>query len=279
LLCGAAAILAAPASAQPCPGPGHGLLLVHGGGGAREIYVNMGLELCGGPAARVLVVGEAGGEVDLASSEERLRLLGRWQAAGATNARILDLDDPPGAIAAIAEADYIFFAGGDQEALVDWMNRFPDVLAAIRQRHAEGALIGGASAGAAAMSARMIAGGDSASLTSIRSGGTALVPGLAFWPEVITDQHFIRRQRFARLISAVLDNPGLPGVAIDEETAVLVSPSDFKVLGNGVVTVFDARRARVQMAEPGRNQSATGINMSVLRAGDRFVWRDGPGAD
>jgi cyanophycinase len=279
MLCALMALAAAPLRAEPWPGPGHGLLLVHGGGGSREIYVDMGLELCGGPSTRVVVVGEAGGEVDLASSEERLRLLGRWQAAGAVNARILDLDDPPGAIATIAAADYIFFAGGDQEALVDWMNRFPDVLAAIRRRHQEGALVGGTSAGAAAMSARMIAGGDSASLTTIRGGGTALVPGLAFWPEVITDQHFVRRQRFARLIAAVLDNPSLPGVAIDEETAILVSPSDFKVFGNGTVTVIDARRAQVQAAEPGRNHSATGIAMSVLRAGDRFVWRAEPGAD
>ena len=274
LLCALFALAAGPLRAEPCPGPGHGLLLIHGGGGAREIYTSLGLELCGGPAARVVVVGEAGGRVDLASNEERLRLLGGWQAAGAANAQILDLGNPPAAIAAVQAADYIFFAGGDQAELSEWMNRFPEVLAAIRQRHAEGALVGGASAGAAAMSARMIAGGDSASLTAIRSGGTALVPGLAFWPEVITDQHFVRRQRFARLVSAVLDNPTLPGVAIDEETAILVSPTDFKVLGNGTVTVFDARRAQVRAAGPGQNQSATGITMSVLRAGDRFVWRD-----
>lgn len=264
----------APLAAAPCEGPGHGLLLIHGGGGANIIYTRLGLELCGGPAARVLVVGEAGGEVDLDEHEERTRLLGRWQAEGAVNAEILDLRDTAAAIAQVRAADYIFFAGGDQVQLVRWMNRFPEVLAAIRERHREGALIGGTSAGAAVMSARMIEGGDRAILTMIRSGGTALIPGLAFWPEAIVDQHFVRRQRFARLISAVLDNPELPGVAIDEETAILVSPSDFKVLGNGTVTVFDARRASVQPSQRGQSQSASGISMSVLRGGDRFVWRE-----
>ncbi len=275
LVGGLLALAATPLHAEPCPGPGHGLLLIHGGGGAHTIYTRLGLELCGGPTARVLVVGEAGGQVDLDSLEERTRLLGRWQAEGAVNAAILDLRDPAAALAAVRAADYIFFAGGDQVELAAWMNRYPEVLAAIRERRREGALIGGASAGAAVMSERMIEGGDRANLTTIRSGGTALIPGLAFWPEAIVDQHFIRRQRFARLISAVLDNPQLPGVAIDEETAILVSPTDFKVLGNGTVTVFDARRASVRPSQRGQSQSATGITMSVLRQGDRYVWRAG----
>lgn len=268
-------LLAVPASAAPCEGPGHGMLLIHGGGGAHLIYTRIGLELCGGRSARVLIVGEAGGQVDVDEVEERARLLGRWQAEGAVNAEILDLGDQAAAIAQVRAADYIWFAGGEQVQLTWWMNRFPEVLAAIRERRREGAMIGGTSAGAAVMSERMIEGGDRANLTMIRSSGTTLVPGLGFWPEAIVDQHFIRRQRFARLISAVIDNPTLIGVGIDEETAVLVSPSDFKVLGNGTVTVFDARRARIPSSfQRGESQSGAGIAMEVLRNGDRFVWRE-----
>jgi cyanophycinase len=273
LLCALLAISAGRLDAAPCDGPGRGKLLIHGGGSAAETYTNLGLSLCGGPEARVVVVGNASGLPDLASQQVRERYLRRWQAARARNVTILDLRDPAGAIAAVQAADYIFFDGGDQVELVAWMNRSPEVIAAIRQRHVEGALVGGMSAGAAVMSSLMIEGGDTATLTAIRSGGTRLGQGLAFWPEVITDQHFVRRQRFARLVSAVIDNPTLPGVAIDEETAILVSGGEFKVFGNGTVTVFDAREAQVRSARPGEAQSATDIRLSILRAGDSFTWR------
>jgi hypothetical protein len=39
------------------------------------------------------------------------------------------------------------------------------------------------------------------------------------------------------------------------------------------VVVFDARRAKVRSATKGDNQSATDMRMSVLRAGDHFIWR------
>lgn len=268
----AAPAATAPGSA-PCPGPGRAHLLIHGGGGAPETYARMGLQLCGVVSARVVVVPNASGMPDLGSQRVRRDYLVHWDAAGARHVTILDLRDRAGAVAAVRAADYIFFAGGDQAELVSRMNQAPEVMAAIRQRHREGALIGGKSAGAAAMSAIMIAGGDSDELTAMRSGGTRVTDGLAFWPQVITDQHFVRRQRFARLISAVLDNPSLPGVAIDEETAILVSPTEFKVFGNGTVTVVDATRAQVRPARSGENQSATDLRLSVLRAGDRYVWR------
>lgn len=45
------------------------------------------------------------------------------------------------------------------------------------------------------------------------------------------DQHFVRRRRHNRLLSLVLENPGLLGVGIDEGTAVWVKPDHtFEVL-------------------------------------------------
>ena len=123
------------------------------------------------------------------------------------------------------------------------------------------------------MSKLMIVGGETADLTAIRSGGTQLSNGLGFWPEVITDQHFVKRQRLARLFSAVLDNPKYPGIGIDEATAVLVSGNTFEVFGSGSVVVLDARHADVKPAKTGEIQAATGLHVHVLRAGDRFQWR------
>lgn len=270
----AAFILSGSATAAvPCDGPGHGRLLIHGGGGAPETYTRDGLALCGGPQTRVVVVPDARGRFDPADTHRRRFFVDRWRAAGAANVVVLDIGNEAAAMSAIATADYIFFDGGDQDKLVSRLARRPAILAAIRRRHEQGALVGGMSAGAAAMPATMIRGGESASLTALENGSTELVPGLGFWPEVITDQHFVQRRRFARLASAVLDRPALLGVAIDEATAILVSDGQFEVFGNGTVTVFDARQAAVRPTTKGQNHSATGINVSILRAGDRFDWR------
>lgn len=276
-------LLALPvAAAAPCPGAGHGKLLIHGGGKSSQDYTRRGLDLCGGSQAHVVLVPYAAVSLEkpdddqdgpLGSKEFNASYSQLWTAAGASNVTVLNLTDEAGSIAAVQQADYIFFGGGDQVDLMKWMHEKSTVMTAIRQRHDEGALVGGMSAGAAAMSKLMIEGGDTADVKSIRSKGTLISGGLGFWPEVITDQHFIKRQRFARLISAVLDNPNTPGVAIDEATTVLVSAREFEVFGEGNVVVFDARRAKVGAAAKGDNQSATGIKMSVLRAGDHFKWR------
>lgn len=270
------------AAAQPCPGAGHGKLLIHGGGKSSEDYTRRGLELCGGQKTRVVLVPYAGVSFDKPEADEEgppgsptfsdaySKL---WRDAGAQSVTVLNLNDVDGSIAAVKAADYIFFGGGDQVELLKWIDRAPRVMDAIREQHEKGALVGGMSAGAAAMPRLMIAGGDTADLQSIRSGGTLISPGLGFWPEIITDQHFVKRQRFARLVSAVLDHPKTPGVAIDEATTILVSKREFEVFGLGNVIVFDARRASVNSATKGENQSATDIRMSVLRAGDHYKWR------
>ncbi len=276
-------LLARPVAADaPCPGAGHSKLLIHGGGKSSQDYTRRGLDLCGGSGARVVLVPYAAVSPDkpdddqegpLGSKEFNESYSKLWIEAGASNVIVLNLTDEPGSIAALKEADYIFFGGGDQVGLMKWMHKLPTVMHAIRQRHEEGALVGGMSAGAAAMSKLMIEGGDTADVKAIRSKGTLISDGLGFWPEVITDQHFVKRQRFARLVSAVLDNPRTPGVAIDEATTVLVSDGEFEVFGEGNVVVFDARKSKVKSASEGENQSATGVRMSVLRAGDHFKWK------
>ena len=47
-----------------------------------------------------------------------------------------------------------------------------------------------------------------------------IVEGLGLLDSVIVDQHFIVRSRNNRLLAAVLDNPKLEGIGIDESTAI-----------------------------------------------------------
>jgi cyanophycinase len=81
-----------------------------------------------------------------------------------------------------------------------------------------------------------------ADLQGITPQATRLADGLGLWSEVIVDQHFLKRQRFNRLFSAVLDHPDKIGVGIDEGTVVIVGPDDWEVIGAGKVLVIDARR-------------------------------------
>jgi cyanophycinase len=138
----------------------------------------------------------------------------------------------------------------------------------IRERHNAGITVGGSSAGAAILADVMFTG--DADLKSITAGATVTAKGLGLWPRVLIDQHFLKRQRDNRLISAVLDRPDLVGVGIDEATAVIVTGSSFEVVGQSSVVVVDARAAKVEKAARGALASGTGMKLSVLRAGQRY---------
>jgi cyanophycinase len=111
-------------------------------------------------------------------------------------------------------------------------------------------------------------------MADITVGATKTAPGLGLWPEVIFDQHFLKRQRHSRLISLVLEHPTLVGVGIDERTAAIVSGSRFEVLGEGAVVVFDGRKATIEARQPGQLTAARNVTMHVLTNGMAFSTRD-----
>ena len=90
---------------------------------------------------------------------------------------------------------------------------------------------------------------------SIRPGSTELAEGLGLCPGVIVDQHFLRRQRFNRLYSAVLDHPEEIGLGIDESTGVIWRDGIVEVVGTGSVLVIDARQAIVSQVDEAPNAS------------------------
>jgi len=141
-----------------------------------------------------------------------------------------------------------WFLGGDQNRLAATLlgTRALDV---IERRYQEGAVVGGTSAGAAVMTSEMLTGkpkSGKGEFPAIARGSIDVGKGFGFLPDAIVDQHFLKRARYNRLLSAVLDQPQLIGVGIDEETALQVRPDGrWEVLGNSYVKVIDARRARL----------------------------------
>jgi cyanophycinase len=244
-----------PLAAQPARGP----LIVVGGGGTPPAILSKALAVAGGRDARVAVLPQASELPDTGTGSAKM-----WLDAGAKEARPVVFADRSTARDIIGQATLIWIPGGDQ-------NRFMKAIAdtglddLIRERHKAGVAVGGTSAGAAVLSEAMITG--AADLKSVTTGTTQLARGLGLWPEVIVDQHFLKRQRGNRLMSAVLDRPTLVGVGIDEQTAVIVQGATFEVVGASAVVVVDARHATRAPSVHGRPVAATDIRLSVLRDG------------
>jgi cyanophycinase len=154
--------------------------------------------------------------------------------------------------------------GGDQNRLMKAIEG-TGLDEVIRARYRAGAIVGGTSAGAAVLSKLMITG--EADLKVLAAGKTELARGLGIWEAGIFDQHFLARQRNNRLLSAVLDNPGMVGVGIDEATAAIVRNGQIEVVGRSAVVVFDSRKAKVEKTEAGGVVAGTGVITSVLRQG------------
>ncbi len=244
-----ACLISTVVTAQVTGHSGH--LVLVGGGDKPADAMRKFVELAGGASAPIVVIPTASEELDTPAYYLDLFR----HEYGCTNVTVLDIkirDDAGRSDYAdqAAAARGIFFAGGDQNRITQAILDTP-VGAAIADAFADGAVIGGTSAGTACQSPLMITGeGD---FTVIRANSVELVPGLGFFRGVIVDQHLIARRRLNRLISAVLEHPEMVGVGIDEDTAVWVRPdSTFEVMGSGSVVVLDATRA-VNTRAPGEN--------------------------
>ncbi len=159
------------------------------------------LRLAGGDGARVAVVATAsalGPEV-LDAYEETFRDLGAGSVVRLRPETRAQADDPAVA-AALADVDAVFMTGGNQLKLTAVVagTAFG---AAVTAAYGRGAVVGGTSAGASAVSEHMIAFGED--VDSPRQGTTASAAGLGLLPR--------RRRRPALRTAQPVRPPALPG--------------------------------------------------------------------
>ncbi|MEO7979446.1 MAG: cyanophycinase, partial [Sporichthyaceae bacterium] len=178
--------------------------------------------------------------------------------------------DDPDLADRLAGVDAVFMTGGNQLKLTQVIGgtRFGD---AVRAAYERGALVGGTSAGASAVSEHMIAFGDESDTP--RQGVTASAAGLGLLPDVIVDQHFSQRNRYGRLLSLVARSPRLLGIGVDEDTAAVVRGGHLlEVVGSGCVFVADGSAAvsDAHMAELGAPLLVSGVVVHALPSGARF---------
>ncbi|WP_263975301.1 cyanophycinase [Leptolyngbya sp. 7M] len=239
------------------------------------------IQLAGGRSAQIVVLTAATSE-PIEAGETYVEV---FERLGAKTVWVVDTRDPDDAnqfeaVWAIRQASGIFFTGGDQSRIVE---RIKGTILedAIQKRHSEGAVIAGTSAGAAIMPEVMIVRGESE--TSPRNDAVMLGAGMGFVSGMVVDQHFAQRGRLGRLLTALVLQPSIIGVGVDENTALIVKGDEFEVLGEGAVTIVDESEltykssnaiwhSRSQQDRTGPNQamSVFDIKLHILAEGCRF---------
>ena len=212
-------------------------------GGAEDkvrerVILNRFAKLAGGRDARVAVIstasslGPAAGDLykrvfgELGVSDVRpVHAVTRAQANDESAAR------------AIRDATGVFLTGGNQLRLSSTIGGTA-MARAILERHRQGAVVAGTSAGASAMSTHMVAFGASGGSPKQRM--VQMAAGLGVLPGVIVDQHFQQRNRLGRLLAIIAQNPSLLGIGVDEDTAGVIGPDMvLEVIGRRSITIID----------------------------------------
>lgn len=170
-----------------------------------------------------------------------------------------------------ANADGIFLGGGDQIKLVSTLSGTP-IENAIRDVHLRGIVVGGTSAGAAALSKTTLAGNEIDEFGELVRQYVG--PGLGFIrQQSIIDTHFSQRRRLYRLFIAVAQFPEVIGLGIDEDTGLIVEGDTSRVVGTGGVTFVDGRGVRYSNAnqlQEGASLTISAMRVGIIGSGHRF---------
>lgn len=188
----------------------------------------------------------------------------------------------------IAHAEGIFMAGGDQaQYLKNWKGT--PVAEAIMTAYGRGAVVGGTSAGCAVMGEFMFA----AYNDTVYSDEALLDPynqymtmeqgflSLPLLTGVITDTHFVTRDRMGRLVGflgrIVQDGwaAEVVGIGVDEKTAIVAGPDgEGQVLGSGAAYVVRSN-GKPATCEAGKPLEYAGLSFTKLVAGDTVTLPSG----
>jgi cyanophycinase len=220
--------------------------MICGGGDVPAEIHRRFVHLGGGAQGRLIVIPGY-----LPTTQESADLIDVWKRRGFRSVEVLhavtrDQCNAPGFVEPLATASAVWLTGGDQS----WLSETyadTEVEHQLQLLIKRGGIIGGTSAGAAAMTRVMIAAGFN---EAVQQRGLDLVQN------AVIDQHLLRRNRLQRLLGVLDAHPGLVGLGVDEEAAILIerNGSDWSVLGKSyaVICVPDkAKGHRVEILKPG----------------------------
>jgi cyanophycinase len=227
---------AAPAAGRSA-GPARGSLLIIGGG-VRGIEIQDAAVRLAGRPARWVFIPTAGNDAEVAKAEPPAFIAQSGGTVTVLHTRDRKLANSEAFTAPLRAATAVFIGGGRQWRLVDAYagTRTESELRAVLDRDG---LISGSSAGATIQGSYLVRG-------SPRSNEILMAPGyelgFGFLSNVAIDQHVSQRGRENDLATVVAAHPGLLGLGIDEDTAVIVQGNTMTVIGKGVVRITDGTK-------------------------------------
>ena len=268
-----AAFAAATSMAQPINGtnttyvgPENGHLVIVGGNLQSDSIWQKIVDLAGGPDAPLVVIPTAGGEPTYSSNFSSTVSLRRL---GAKNVTVLHTYDPAVAdtdefIAPLLEAKGVFYGGGRQWRLVDAYagTKTERAIQAVLDR---GGVVSGSSAGAS-IQGSFLARGDTANNQVMIGDHTV---GFGYLKNTAIDQHFLVRNRQFDLFDILKVYPELLGIAIDEDTALIVNKNDAKVFGSTYAAFYDGGFWSREGSDL-KNLPPPSSRFYFLKAGDKY---------
>jgi cyanophycinase len=256
------------------PAPSRGPVMIIGGAEDKlrdRVILTRFVDLAGGPEAHIVVISTASSLGDEATELYRHLFIGMG-ASTVAGLRPLTREESndPASTRVMDEATGIFLTGGNQLKLASVLGG-TELGSALRRASLRGAVIGGTSAGASAVSTHMIAFGASGATPKHRMAQVSV--GLGILDGVVVDQHFEQRTRLGRLLAVVAQSPSLVGIGLDEDTAAIVyADQTLDVIGRGAVTIIDGSGVTTDSYQTKGHKAmmVSGAVLHSLPAGWRF---------
>ena len=140
----------------------------------------------------------------------------------------------------LREADVVMVTGGDQMRLTSILGGTPFLETLMEKYAKEDFVYAGSSAGAAAASNNMVFEGESE--LALYKGKVKITSGLGLINNVIIDTHFVKRGRIGRVFQAVVSNPRLLGIGLEENSAIMITKGELmEAVGPGMTVLVDGR--------------------------------------
>ena len=222
-------------------GPENGHLIITGGALRDSAVFARFVELAGGKDAKIVLIPTASDDNGLNREGVFDRLKQSFSKYGIPEVHVLHTRDraeanDPDFVAPLKSATGVWFNGGRQWRLSDsYLNTACHE--AMNELLERGGVIGGSSAGATILGSYLFR-GDTKTNTILCGDHEE---GLSFMNNTAIDQHVIARNRQFDMFDALEKYPGLLGIGLDENTAIEVHGSQFKVIGQHYVLIYDGK--------------------------------------
>jgi cyanophycinase len=225
-------------------GPEKGHLVIVGGNlSAPSIYARF-MELAGGPDAPVVIITTAGTDEFLVDDRGIEKTRKRFEDQGFRNITMLHTRNPREAdteefVEPITKASGVWFIGGRQWRIADsYLNtRTHRELLNLLDR---GGVIGGSSAGASIQASYLVRGDTETNVIMMGDHEE----GFGFITNCAIDQHLLALNRQFDIFEILDAHPGLLGIGLDENTAIVVHGDEFEVIGESFVAIYDGTMCR-----------------------------------